>query len=249
MNFNPFKLFIKITYIIAFLVIIISCKNQVSEDQTTILNYKNNNIEYQVNESLSKMNSNDIEQCEKFLEYTTSDDGFEIGGATLGDLYSIIYNINPSKIELLDKKALFYSVVYKGEKDDAVLDDLFEQLLNRRNLEVSSFNKNVSLATLSLDGSEKIQQHLGTNLDESEIVYEEGGYVCKNVNLELFVKSLNGIYFNEFSFKDDLKNKYNLEIPLGKSKDDMIKYLEVAYGFKISNELSTIEIHQIAMKD
>lgn len=249
MNHNPFKLFAKITYIITLLLIIISCKNQVNEEQTTILNYKNNNIEYQVKESLSKSNSNDIEQCEKFLEYSNDTNGFKVNGATLGDLYSIIYSINPSKVELLDKKALFYSVVYKGEKDDAVLDDLFKQILNKRKLGISLTNRKIDLTVLSLENSKKINEYLSVDAIESEIIYNEDKYICKNVNLEIFVKVLNNLFPNEFSYKGNLNDNYNLEIPIGLSKVEMIKYLYETYDINHNTELVSIEIYQLGKKN
>src|SRR5690606_15931581 len=74
----------------------VACKHKESLDRVAVatkgnivLDFQNDTLNYKVYENQSKINSDNIDQCEKFLEYKNSPKSIEIYGADIADLYAI----------------------------------------------------------------------------------------------------------------------------------------------------------------
>jgi hypothetical protein len=214
-----------------------------------VLTFKNDSIEYTVFENSLKVNSDNISQCEKFLEINNSQNGFEIHGADIADLFSIFHNINKNNIDLRNRKAIFYSILYKGVVVDHVKTEIFQKLLDQRELKISKNSFKDSVNLLIDEDSIKIDQFLNrNNKDEIKVLLSNDKYILINVNLRILSNTLNELYPNKFFYNGENQKRYNLEIPLGKNEESIIIYLQEKYGIRIEKIQKEIQTYVIIDK-
>lgn len=242
---------VKIIFQLAIILTSTSCntsnneKNEYTEN--IILDVKTDIYEYKVYENHSKVNSDNIDQCEKFFEYTSNAEGFEIYGADIADLYATFSNIGRNKVELKNKKAIFYTVIYKGEQNDSVNNVITKYLLDKRNLQVAEYFSEVNAFTINVDNTNKIAEYINkNNSDESSrILLKVDNYELTNVNLKIIATTLNELYPNTFFYKGDDETKYNLKIPLKQDLNAITDYLSKNYGIESSPSVETIKFYEI----
>lgn len=230
------------------ILLLISCSKS-NNDKIEILNYKDNHISYQVFEQLSKVNSDDIDQCKNFLEYNNSANGFEIYGASIADVYSNLYNVDRNKIQLEDKKTIFYSIIYKGSKNNEIIKDMVEKLLNKRNLDVSKTPEIVEVYVLLPSAHQTLNEFVNSNESEaSSVTFLNNEIQLKNGTLSMLIQSLNEHYPNSFVYNNNSSKKFNLKIPITKSIHETIDYMQDKYGITFAKEKQTIEQYIISLK-
>jgi len=236
----------KIFFLVSAFFISFSCNTLISDrnlKNKQVLTFKNDSIEYNVFEKSLKVNSDNISQCEKFLEFETSQNGFEIHGADIADIFSIFYNINKNNIDLQNRKAIFYSIIYKGVVVDHVKKEIFQKLLDQRNLKISKNIVQDNVNLMNVEDSCKLDQYLNTKTEiKIKVLLSNDKYNLINVDLLIFSNTLNELYPNRFFYKGEKQKRYNLEIPLGKDEESIIIYLQEKYGIrieKIQNEIQT----------
>ncbi len=241
------KYFTRILLLFIFL-LLISCSKS-NNNKIEILSYKDNHISYQVFEQLSKVSSDDIDQCENFLEYNNSANGFEIYGASIADVYSNLYDVDRNKIKLKDKKAIFYSIIYKGPKNTEIIKDMVEKLLNKRNLNVLTASEVMTVYVLSPTADQILNEFVNPNeSDPSSVTFLNNEIQLKNGTLSMLIRSLNEHYTNSFVYNENSSKKFDLKIPMTTSIDETIDYMHNKYGITFTKENQTMERYIISHK-
>lgn len=241
---------IKIFFLMCVFLVFFSCKTKIPDrivNDNQILSYKNDSIEYVVFENNSKLNSDSISQCGKFLEVENTKNGFEIYGADIADLYSIFYNINKNNIDLRNQTAISYTIIYKGIIDDNVRKDLFQKLLDKRGLIISNKQISNEVNLIEIENSTKLDLFKNSKSDQDiKVLLGNDKYELINVSFVIFSNTLNNLYPNKFIYEGENQKRYNLEIPLGKDEDTMIKYLKEKYDININKTQKTIQTYIIS---
>lgn len=252
MNKITFFMLTKMFILVSGFFVCCSCNTLISDKKfkkELVLTFKNDSIEYTVFQNSLKVNSDNISQCEKFLEINNSQNGFEIHGADIADIFSIFHNINKNNIDLRNRKAIFYSIIYKGVVVEDIKKEIFQKLLEQRDLKISKNIFKDSVNLLIGEDSIKIDQFLNTNnKDEIKVFLSNDKYILINVNLLIFSNTLNDLYPNRFFHKEDNQKRYNLEIPLGKNEESIIIYLQEQYGIRIEKIQKEIQTYIIIDK-
>ncbi|WP_277631670.1 hypothetical protein [Avrilella dinanensis] len=212
-----------------------------------VLDFQNDTLNYKVYENQSKINSDNIDQCEKFLEYKNSPKSIEIYGADIADLYAIFFGKNRDNVQLNNKGAIFYTVIYNGKQNDSVKKDIINHLLNKRNLKVSESTKEINAYRISIGNADKITKYIsGKSIEgKSKMVLTDDNYEITNADLSMLAIALNDLYPNTFFSENNDVTKYNLKIPLEKDIDSIIAYLYENYGIvsnPIANKVNTYEV-------
>lgn len=253
MNNNFFNL-AKIVFLTTLLLVNFSCNTRSTEQKEPtgdiILDIKTDDFEYKIYENRSKINSHNIEQCEKFTEYNNSSDGFEIYGADVADVFSIFENINRDNISLNNKEAIFYTVIYSGKQNDSVKKEILDYILDKRNLQVSTKLSKINVYGLKIVDSEKIVKYISEKKlgESSRLLLTDDNYELTNASLKNLTTALNELYSNAFFYEGDDNKKYDLKIPLGENIDEMIDYLSENYGLDSNSSVRKTQIYIIEDK-
>lgn len=216
-----------------------------------LLDFENDTLAYKVYENHSKVNSDNIDQCEKFIEYKSSPDSFEIHGGDIADLYAIFLNKNRDNVELNNKTAIFYTVTYNGTQNDSVKKGIIKYLIDIRKLKVVETSKEISAFKISIDNTAKIAKYISNKSvkDKSRMMLTDDNYEIMNADLSIFATALNDLYPNTFFSENNDVTKYNLKIPLEKDIDSIITYLNDNYGIKSNPINKKVNIYEIMDKE
>lgn len=246
---NVAKMIVLFTIVLAS----ISCNTKSSEKEgftkNIVLEVQRDTYKYKVYENHSKVNSDDIEQCEKFFEYHNNLDGFEVYGADIADLFAVFLNISRKNVTLENKKAVFYTVLYNGEHNDSIKKEILNYLLDKRSLEVIEFSSEVDAFNLLVGDTDKLIKYRSNDNSgvSNKVSLKTDYYELTNANLKILETILNELYPNTFFYEGSDNTKYDFKIPLGLDTDAMIEYLIKTYG--VDSQLSVITIKSYAVKD
>lgn len=243
----------KFVFLITIILAFISCNSKKTEkDEYTeniVLDVKADAFEYKVYENHAKVNSDNIDQCEKFFEFKSDAEGFEIYGADIADLYATFSKISRNNVDLKNKKAIFYTVIYKGKQVDSVKNEILKYLLDKRNLQVVEHSLEVNALNITVRSSDKIEKYISKDSKEgSTTVITDDNYELTNTNLKTVAIVLNDLYPNTFFYKGNEETKYDFKIPLGRDVNDMIDYLKENYGIESSPSVENITSYEIINK-
>jgi len=237
------------TYLMfAIIMLLLSCtkNNNIKKE---ILNYKDTEVSYQVFEQLSKVNSDDIDQCENFLEYSSSNTSFELYGASIADVYSNLYDVDRSNVKLEDKKAIFYSINYNGIKNDSIIKDMVDKLLKSRNLKVTTTSQVVTVYYLPENTHQVLEKYTSVNAaEETSVSFSNNEIELKNGTLAMLIGTLNEHYPNTFACNDKSTRKFNLTIPVLQTANETINYIKANYGISFTTENKRIQQYIISVK-
>ena len=229
-------------YIWVLCFIFISCSGNLSDknpDGKELLSFQSDSIEYVVNELDTKLDSQGKPQCDKFKEMNYTQDGFEIYGAHIADLFSFFFNVDEQNINFDSEKNSFYSIVYKGRVDEQIKRDIFHKLLDIKGLKIVENQILVAMSRLEIENSTKLDSYIHSNENDKISIESDGKkYIFSNVNFIIFTKKINEIYPNKFIYEGDSEKRYNLELPIGLEYSEMIDYLKKQY------DISLIEIQK-----
>lgn len=245
----------KMICILSIVLASISCNTRNTEKTNNlgniVLDFKNDSLAYKVYENHSKISSNNIDQCEKFLEYKNSPDSFEIYGGDIADLFAIFFDKKRNNVRLNNKAAVFYTIKYNGIQNDSVKKDIINYLLNKRELKVLETTEEVNAYEISIGRTDKIAKHISNkNIEEGgRYALTDDNYELTNVNLTILVNALNELYPNSFFTKNNDVTKYNLKVSLGKNIDSIITYLNNNYGIESNPGTKKIDIYHINNND
>lgn len=216
--------------LVAMITLLLSCTKN-NDIKKQILNYKNNEVSYQVYEHSSKVNDDNIDQCKNFLEFSSSNTGFELYGASIADVYSYLFDVERANVKLEDKKAIFYSIIYNGPKNDTIIKDAFNKLLKSRNLNVTTNAQVFAVYTLPENALQLLDKYASTNNTEaSGVTFSNNKIQLNNGTLPMLINSLNEQYPNTFATNLTSTSKFNLTIPIFKTANQTINYIKANYG-------------------
>lgn len=253
MNKNLINL-AKFVFLITIIIACISCNSKKTEkDEYTeniVLDVKADAFEYKVYENHAKVNSDNIDQCEKFFEFKSNAEGFEIYGADIADLYATFSKISRNNVDLKNKKAVFYTVIYKGKQSDSVKNEILNYLLDKRNLQVIEHFLEVNSLNITVGNSDKIAKYISKDgsKENSTTVMTDDNYELTNTNLKTLAVVLNDLYPNTFFYKGNEERKYDFKIPLGRDVNAIIDYLKETYGIESSPSVENITSYEIINK-
>ena len=247
--FNLAKMICLLTMILASISCITRNTEKTDYPGNIVLDFKNDTLIYKVYENYSKINSDNIDQCEKFLEYKNSPESLEIYGADIADLYALFFNKNRDNVRLNNKVAVFYTVTYNGTQNDSVKEEIINYLLNKRDLQVSESTKEINAYKISIGNADKIAKYISKNNSEvnSRVILTDDNYELTNANLKILATVLNELYPNTFFYEGNEEMKCDLKIPLGQDINSIIDYLSENYG--IDSNLSVGSIRAYEIKD
>ena len=229
---------------ILIILIFISCKKNENFTKSIILQENNDDYSYQIIKYNSKVNANNIDQCEKFLEYKSDENGYQIHGASIADLYSFFYNIKKYNINLISKDAIFYSIYFNGINDSIVNKNIFDKLLKLRKLEVININKELPVYVLSRELNPKNLSY-STNQLETHIKISEGKLELQNCSINLLAERLSDMYNVKIISSNSTDEKYDFTVPINREVKETFKYLQSKYQIRIKKENQLVKISQI----
>lgn len=238
---------LKLTIIFAFaatIVVSFSCKRnqEISKNETKkiIFEDKNENESYQVWEHIEKLDSNSIEQCEKFYQFESNELGFEIYSADLIDLISIFKSINKNEIKFDNNNGIFYTIKYQGKNNDSIANLIINKIIESNQLKIdTTIVKKEMLEILDIN-KEKLNHYKNLENKDSSLILTNNILDMQNFNLFQLVSSLNDSYPNRFSTGSTIKintdDKFDFEIPLG-NEESVVQLLSNKYGisFKLTD--------------
>lgn len=233
----------------------ISCNNEdlqkIKQSKDNILlQEKTKDFQYSIFEDRTKVDSYNVEQCEKYLSFKSSSNGFEVYGADIADLFSLFYNVNKSSIDLQNKDAIFYTINYTGLKSDSMRVEIMQKLLSLRKLEVKEGSVIKKVFNLNEIDQDILDKHK-TDSKENSVNLNRKSYELRGVNLIILINTLNNLYSNSFALKITDQNFYNFQIPLQIDKVKMIEFLKLKYGIgflEAKNKLIKYEIRNMEAK-
>jgi len=234
------KIFVLISRITLFIFIAISLiccaqKNKTNSDSLKpLISFKNDSIEYMVYEHSAKVDADNKEQCDHFLNFNEGLKGFEINGADMADLYSFLYQINRNYIHLNAKEINYYNIDFKGIPKDAIKKEIWNKMMEIKKIVITQETKNQEIYILDPTNSQKLNQYLSKNQSQgTDITGNNEKTIYKNATISMIVNNLNEWYSEKFVYTGNQPQKYDIEIPNGKSEVFIIQYLKEQFDIKI----------------
>ncbi len=237
---------------ILFLVLLLNLQSvKVAAQGSDVINqlfqFKNDSIEYIVIENIKKPTLENHLMSNFSAEYKVTEEGFKIYNASIGDLYSFIYQVNRHNVKIESSPLIFYNIVYKGVSNDSIKKEIFKKIIEFKKIKISENKIRKNLYILDTKHSKKIKKYISnSNSIASYINGNNEKYVFTNAPFSEIVKHLNKKFPDQFKFEEHEKIRYSLEIPNGKSEKYIIKYLKRKFGIKIkkTRQIVTIYIFQ-----
>lgn len=248
-----YDLILRITLIVFIVMGLICCSIKTDKNNDSlkpIVSYKNDSIEYIVYEQSLKVNADNKIQCDHFLNFSENLNGFEIEGADLADLYSFLYQISRNYIHLDTKEIYYYNIDFKGVPNDSIKKEIWNKIKEIKKIEITHETKNQDIYILDPTKSTKLNQYLSKNQSQgTKITGNNEKTIYKNATISMIVNNLNEWYSEKFVYTGNQSQKYNIEIPNGKSETYLVQYLKNQFDIKIDKSQKSVTFYKISMKN
>ncbi len=222
--------------------------NKNNDSLKPMISYKNDSIEYIVYEHSAKVNAENKEQCDHYLNFNEDFNGFEINGADLADLYSFLNQISRNYIHLNIKEISYYNIDFKGGTNDSIKKEIWNKIMEIQKMVITQETKNQDIYILDPTNSQKLNQYLSKKQSqETKIKGNNENTIFKNATLSMIVNHLNEWYSEKFVYSGNHSQKYNIEIPNGKSEAFIVQYLKDQFDIKIEKSQKSVTFYKISM--
>lgn len=249
---NIYVLSSRITLSIFIAISLISCsiKNKTNNDSLEpLISYKNDSIEYIVYELSEKVDADNQEQCNHYLNFNESLNGFEINGADMADLYSFFYRISRKNIHLNSKEINYFNIDFKGIPKDTLKREIWNKIMEIKKMGITQTTKKQDIYILDPTNSQKLNQYLSKNQSQgTEITGNNKKTIYKNATISMIVNNLNEWYSEKFVYTGNQPQKYDIEIPNGLSEAFILQYLKDQFGIKIEKSERSVISYTISEK-
>ncbi|MGO3689722.1 MAG: hypothetical protein ACTJF0_04635 [Psychroflexus halocasei] len=217
-----------------------SCSTNEASNKKIILEKQSPNTSYRIYETRVKTNEDDIEQCEKYMNYKVTKDGFTIKGADVYNLTSLLLNTSKKDIMIsnnIDNK--FFEIEFSGAINDKSKEKLLNEFLSKLNLKIDTSNQLEDNYELYINDQKLIREFESKN-NETNVMVDGFHYSFKNINLMILASTLEDIYQKSFSAKENTI-QFDAELKAGKSLKKNLTYLNQNYGisYKINKTEAT----------
>lgn len=241
-----------ITYkTILFLVLLLNIQgSKIAAQGSDVINqlyeFKNDSIEYIVIENIKKSTLENHLMSRFTAEYKVTEEGFKIYNASIGDLYSFIYQVKRYQIKIDSPQLILYNIVYKGDSNDSIKKEIFQKIAALKKLKISENKLSQNFYILDTKHSKKLKKYISkSNSITSFMNGNNEKCVFSNSPFSDIVEHLNKMFPDQFKFEEQEKIRYSLEIPNGKSEKYIIKYLKRKFGIKIKKTRQIVTIYTL----